>query len=313
MGAQMAAPPPPPGPPVSAPSYYPPYSYPYYGYPYVYPSPTRPLEPRHLRTVQAFDLSVFMNYLLGASFVWSALVAAVAIAALVPRLAGSGAGIGLTERGWLDGVMVARVVVWLIFALSAILALSAFLKFHEGRSEFGEAHERNYRDLQASIALFGAVAGGAGLLSLIVANGPVPGPGSQDPVDQLISLRASMQLSAAVWGAAVAFSGALIARALVQMLRPFVTERTSMRLKLVPVLFAFVPLLHAALSIAFLGLADVETNTWDAASLRAVGETGGLAGLAAAVPITLLLRALREAQDRVLSGAVKPESAKKTA
>jgi hypothetical protein len=256
-------------------------------------------------------MAVFACYLLGASFAWSALVALIAVAALAPTLSGD-PRLGGTERGWLDGVLVARVIVWLMFAISAILALTAFLKLHEGRTEFGPNHERRYRELQASAALFGALVGGSGLLTFILSNAPSSSFGPQDQVSMIESLRSSMLLSAVVWGATCAAAGLLLTHSLVRLLRPFLPEEGRRPLSVVPVIFLFVPALHAALSVAFLELAEVATGTWTVTALRAVGESGGLAGLAAAVPLVLLIRALRDAQDRVLTGQVKPDSTKRT-
>lgn len=310
----LPAPPPGPPPPPAAPqSYYPPYGYPapYYVYPYSAPQAPRPLEPRQLRTVQAFDTAVFTCYLLGASFAWSALVAMISIAALGPTLTGD-PRLGPTERGWLEGVMIARVIVWLMFAFSALLGLTAFLKFHEGRAEFGPNHERRYREFQALLAVFGALVGGAGLFTFIISNPPNFGFPPQDQVTYLTSLKSSILLSALVWGAACAVSGFLLAGGLSRLVRPFISEEHKKPLNVIPVIFLFVPLIHAALAAAFVGLADVATGTWTDNALHAVAESGGLAGIAAAVPLVLLIRALREAQDRVLSGEVKPDATRRT-
>lgn len=298
----------------SYPPYYPGYAYypPYYPYSYGAPAAAKAAEPRQLRTVQAFDTAVFASYVLGASFAWSALVGAVAIAALVPTLSGS-PQLRATEIGWLNGVMIARVIVWVMFGIAAILGLAAFSKLHEGRLEFGGTHERRYRELQATAALFGALVGGSGLLTFILSNSLQTSASPFDPNDQILRLRSlqdSIRLSALVWGASTAAAGFLLSNAFTRVLRDFLPEARHRTLRVIPVVFLFVPLLHAALAISFTEMAAVDTGTWTAASLQAAAESGGLAGVAAAVPILLLVRSLRAAQDRVLSGEVKSELAK---
>jgi predicted PurR-regulated permease PerM len=149
--------------------------------------------------------------------------------------------------------------------------------------------------------------GGAGLLTIILSN-PIR-TGFPPPVDDLLDLKASLTLSAVIWGAACAAGGVLFARALVNLLREFIDDDLGRRLSVVPIIVLFIPLLHAALTVAFLNMADVTTVSWDAAALHATGEAGGLAGILAAVPLVILVKAFRDAYDRIVSGEVKPASA----
>ena len=317
-GPQPPAPAPPPQAP-GYPAYYPSYpSYPYYTpyYPYPWPTaPPKPPEPRQLRTVQAFDSAVLTLFVLGAAFAWSALVGAVAAAAMAPALSGQ-AQLANTQAGWLNGVMVARVIVWVMFGLAGALALATLSRFNEGRLEFGATHERRYRELQTSGVLFALLAGGAGLVGYILT---ASAPTSQNPfapsdtVEQLRGLQDSLRLGALVWAAGAAVTGMLFSTAFTRMLREFLPPGERRPLAIVPIVFLFVPLLHAALSISFLQLPAVDTNTWTASSLSGAAEAGGIAGIAAAVPIIVLTRALRAAQDRVLSGDVKSDALKRPA
>jgi hypothetical protein len=297
--------------------YYPPYAYypPYYPYAYSPPPAPKPLEPRQLRTVQGFDTAVFASYVLGASFVWGALVGGIAIAAMMPTLGGT-PQLGPTELGWFNGIAVARWIVWVMFGVAGILVLAALARFHEGRLEFGPKHERRWRELQASTALFLVVVGGAGVLTFLLSNQPLP-PASplaqQDLVNQVKTLRDSVRLSALIWALSSAGAGLLLSKAFVNFLRDFLPAQDLRALRIFPVVFVFVPLLHGALSISFLELAALDTGTWTVSAVRAVVEAGGLAGIASAVPLVLLVRALRAAQDRVLSGEVPSVLIKKPA
>ncbi len=301
------------------PPYYPSYpSYPYYTpyYPYPWPpSPPKPPEPRQLRTVQAFDSAVLALFVLGAAFAWSALVGSVAAAAMGPALGGQ-ALLGNTQAGWLNGVMIARVIVWAMFLLAGALSLVTLSKLNEGKLEFGPAHERRTRELQTSGILFALLAGGAGLVGYILAASAPAAPNpfaAPDNVEQLRSLQDSLRLGALVWAAGAAVTGMLFSTAFTRMLREFLPPEDRRPLAVVPVIFLFVPLLHAALSIAFLQLPAVDTNTWTASSLAGAAEAGGIAGIAAAVPILFLTRSLRAAQDRILSGEVKSEALRRPA
>ncbi len=297
--------------------YYPPYAYypPYYPYSFGPPPPPKPLEPRQLRTMQGFDTAVFASYVLGASFIWGALVGGIAIAAMLPTLAGT-PQLGPTELGWFNGIAVARWIVWVMFGIASILVLAALARFHEGRLEFGPKHERRWRELQASTALFLVVVGGAGILTFLLSNQTLP-PASplaqQDVVNQLKTLRDSVRLSAVIWGVSAAGAGLVLSKAFVSFLRDFLPTEGRRPLRIFPVVFVFVPLLHAALSISFLELAALDTGTWAISAVRAVVEAGGLAGVASAVPLLLLVRALRAAQDRVLTGEVASVLIKKPA
>jgi hypothetical protein len=201
--------------------------------------------------------------------------------------------------------MIARLIVWAMFAIAGILALAALSKLHEGRLEFGADHERRVRDLQATAALFGVLVGGSGLLTFILLMSPAPAAGASDQLSRMRALQDSIRLSAIVWGVSGAAAGFVFSLAFVRLLRGFLPPERERPLRVIPVIFVFVPLLHAGLALSFTQLAAVDTMTWSEASLRAAAESGGLAGVAAAVPILLLVRALRAAQDRVLSGEVK--------
>lgn len=298
------------GPPAQAPAYPPPYMYPApYYYPPYYPggygpaAPPGRFEPKRLRTARAFDTGVFGLLMLGASFAWSALVAAVAAAALMPTLGGNPA-LGASESAWLDGLMTVRVVVWLIFVLAFLVILGALYRFHEGRDEFGTSNEHGYRDLQAGAALFLALVGGAGLLTFILSN---PGAGSFNaPGTPLAALKASITLSALVWGAAGAAGALFLSAALVRMIRPYLGEESQRKLSIVPVILFFIPLLHAALSAAFLNMVEPANATWTASRIHAAAEVGGLAGALSAIPLVILVRAFREAHERIATGKVKP-------
>ena len=305
--------------PAYPPAYYPSYptypSYPYYTpyYPYAMPqAPPRPPEPRQLRTVQGFDAAVLALYVLGAAFAWAALVGGVAAAGLLPALSGQ-ASLGGTQEGWLNGVLVARVTVWMMFGLAGALSLTAVSRMHEGRLEFGASHERRYREMQATAALFVSLIVGAGVLGYILSSYTPPDPSPLEPADQFAQLRTvqdSIRLGALVWAGAAAVSGMLFAGSFVRLLREFVAPEKRRALAVVPVVLLFVPILHAALAISFVGLAAIDTGTWTPAALHGAAEAGGMAGLAAAVPLIVLARSLRNARERVLKGDVKSESAK---
>lgn len=288
-------------------------SYPYYQpyYPYGWPTtPPKPLEPRQLRTVQAFDSAVLSLFVLAAAFAWSALVGGVAAAALAPALSGQ-AQLGGTQAGWLNGVMVTRVIVWAMFALAGGLALFSLSKLNEGKLEFGPTHERRFRELQTAGVLFALLAGGAGLVGYILAASAPSASGAfvqPDSVERLRALQDSLRLGALVWAAGAAVTGMLFSRAFSRMLGEFLPPEARRPLAIVPVVFLFVPLLHAALSISFVQLPAVDTGAWNGSALAGATEVGGVAGLAAAVPIIFLTRALRAAQDRILSGAVPSEA-----
>ncbi len=299
-----------PQPPYGPSPYYPPYGYypPYYSYPYAPPQPPRPLEPRQLRTVQGLDTAVFAAYVLGASFMWSALVGGIAAAAMLPALSGA-PRLGATELGWLSGVMVARVIVWVMYVLAGILLLATFARFHEGRLEFGTQHERRYREFQAAGALFAILVGGSGILAFILSNNP-SGPAS---ASSLGTLQDSIRLSALIWGVSTAAAGFALSSAFAQLLKPFLPADRLRALRVFPVVFLFVPLLHAALAISFTELAAIDTGGWTAEPLRGAAEAGGIAGLASALPLLHVVRALRAAHDRVVSGEVKSELSKRAA
>jgi hypothetical protein len=291
--------------PAPYPPYYAPYPYypPVYPYPYGYPpaqaAPPKPLEPRQLRTAQGLDAAVFSAFVLAGAFVWSALIGGIAIAALLPTMGGS-AMLGPTELSWLNGVMVARVVVWVMFLIAGVIFLASISRLHEGRAEFGPPHERKHREVLNSTLFFALLLGGAGLVVYVLSNNP-PSPPQSSP---LSGLQNSLRLSAMVWGAAGALGAFVLARSVVSMLKPFVPPEKEKALRVVPVVMLFVPLLHAGLSISFADMAVIETGTWSASALRAAAESGGLAGLAASFPLLVLVRALRSGHSRILSGAV---------
>jgi hypothetical protein len=251
---------------------------------------------------------------------WGALVGAIAIAAMLPTLSGS-PQLGSAELGWFSGIMVARVIVWVMFGIAGILILACMARFHEGRLEFGAAHERRYRDLQASTALFAIMVAGAGVLSYILSNQPLPPANPMEPQDltnQLKALRDSVRLSAILWGVSSAAAGLILSTAFTRLLKGLLPPEKHKPLRLFPVVFLFVPLLHTALAISFLEMAAIDTGTWTASAVRAVAEAGGIAGIASAVPLLLLVRALRSAHERILSGelksdAIKTDAIKKTA
>jgi hypothetical protein len=207
--------------------------------------------------------------------------------------------------------MAARVVVWLVFGLTSIAVLAAFFRFHEGRLEFGTRHERAYRDFQAAAAVFAALVGGAGLLAFILSN-PTE-PGLPTPTTSLFSLKASITLSALIWGAACAAGALFLGASLTRLLKNFLPEESHRKLSIVPVFLFFIPLLHAALTATYLNLVDPSNATWDSATLHAAGEVGGMAGALGAVPLVVLVRAFREAHERILSGEVKPPEPEATA
>lgn len=313
-GFTAASPPPQAPPPQMPPQMPPPYGYypPPYGYyppPYGYypnpymqqpPAPPKPLEPRQLRTAQGLDIAVFGVYVLAAAFLWSALIGAIAVAALLPTMNGR-PQLGATEAAWLNGVMVARVIVWVMFLIAAILLLAAMSRFHEGRAEFGPEHERKNREMQTSAALFTFLVGGSGVVVLILTLNPAsPIQGSP-----LRGLQDSLRLTAIVWGITGAVSAFLLSRSFIALLRPFVPAEKMRALRVVPVVMLFVPLFHAGLSISFSDMAAIDTGgLWNASTLRAAAEAGGLAGVASALPLIVLVRALRAAHNRVVAGIV---------
>jgi hypothetical protein len=116
-----------------------------------------------------------------------------------------------------------------------------------------------------------------------------------------------------VWGAVGAAAAFLLSVAFLKVLRPFLPQERLRALRIVPIVLAFVPLLHAGLAVTFTDYAAIDTGTWSMSTLRAAGEAGGLAGVAAALPLVVLVRALRAAHARILSGEVPSASAKRQA
>jgi hypothetical protein len=274
-------------------------------YPIAAPIPPKPLEPRQLRTAQAFDTAVFGVYVLAAAFVWSALIGLIAVAALMPTLGGN-PQLGPTESGWLAGVMVARVIVWVMFALAAILLLAAMARFHEGRNEFGPEHDRLNREMQTAVVMFSFLVGGAGVVVLVLSLNPASPLGGSP----LRGLQDSLRLTGIVWGATASAGAFLLAHAFLKMAKPFAAPERLRALRVVPIVLLFVPLLHAGLSISFSDMAAIDTGTWSQTTLRAAAEAGGLAGIACAVPLIVLVRALRSAHQRIVNGEVPSRLAK---